>query len=125
MEGKWVPGWDPGLVASSSGVAELDCIFTTRAEGADSIWIINCYEPDRFYLEMYKVTPHHTVGKLCIQLSPLPANQTNADISYEYTSLGQAGDAFLQEFTSEWYVGFMQNWENALNHYLKTGSKIS
>ncbi len=31
------------------------------------------------------------------------------------------GDAFLEEFTTEFYAEFMQSWEKALNHYLQTG----
>lgn len=124
-EERWVPEWMPVFVASSSGTAELECIFVTPGEPYDSVWVINCYEPEKYYLEMYKVTPEHTVGKLCIKLSKSNDNETKADISYEYTSLGEGGDSFLNEFTSEYYVEFMQNWENALNHYLKTGEKIS
>lgn len=31
-EEKWVPGWKPAFVISSSGVAERDCIFQTAGE---------------------------------------------------------------------------------------------
>jgi hypothetical protein len=124
-EGKWVPGWDPEFVISSSGVAELDCIFQTFAEGQRSVWIMNRYEPERLYLEIYKIMPGHTVGKLRIQLSLIGEDETLADISYEYTSLGNAGDVFLKGFTAEYYSEFMQRWEKALNHYLKTGKRIA
>ena len=51
-------------------------------------------------------------------------NFTNANISYERTSIGSAGDAFMEEFAEEWYEGFMLEWERQMNHYLKTGRKI-
>ena len=86
-EEKWVPGWNPEFVISASGVAERDCVFQTSGEPERSVWIVNCYAPERFYVEMYKVTPEHTVGKLCIQLSLIKKGRTQADISYEYTSL--------------------------------------
>lgn len=123
QEEKWVHGWNPAYVLSFSGVAEPDCIFQTSGESANSVWIVNRHEPERFYVEMYKVTPEHTVGKLQIQLSLINEHETKADISYEYTSLGNSGDEFMKKFTTEYYVEFMKNWEQALNHFLERGEK--
>ena len=38
-----------------------------------------------------------------------------------HTSLGEAGDAFLETFTAPYYERFMREWESRLNHYLRTG----
>jgi len=121
----WVPGWDPTLVLSNSGVAEKDCIFVTRDTSHESIWVITGFEPEKYKLEMIKVTPGHTVGKLEIQLRPAGDDQTAAEIAYTYTALGPEGDDFLNLFTAQWNETFMQNWENAINHYLSTGTKLS
>ena len=53
------------------------------------------------------------------------SNKTRATISYEFTAIGLAGEKFLKEFTYEWYVDFMKNREKAMNHYLRTGTKIT
>jgi len=74
---------------------------------------------------MYKVTPGLTVGKLAISLTAQGTAGTRAQISYEFTSLGADGDAFLTEFTAEWYENFMQGWEAAINHYLETGEQLA
>lgn len=99
----WTPGWDPVKVISESGVAEKDCMFITRAEPMDAVWIITNHDPAALKLEMYKITPGHTVGKLEISLSGAGANTTHADISYEYTALDEPGEKFLQEFTAGFY----------------------
>ena len=65
------------------------------------------------------------MAKLEITLSHAAGNTTRADVSYEYTALTQAGEKFLEEFTGAWYENFMKEWEDALNHYLTTGSMIS
>ena len=110
-EEKWVPGWNPDFVKSFSGVAEHNCVFQTTEKSLSSVWIRDIgFEPERLYLEMYKVTPGHTVGQLCIQLFAHNQKQTKADISYEYTSLSETGDEFLKNFTSDYYIKFMQNW---------------
>jgi hypothetical protein len=125
MEMEWVPGWMPITVISESGVAEQECIFITPAQPQNSIWIVSKYDPDNFQLEMYKVTPGHTVAKLEISLSADDDNSTAARISYEFTAIGQKGEDFLREFTAEWYGKFMVDWENALNRYLAKSKKLS
>lgn len=121
----WTPGWAPVKVITNSGVAEPDCMFITPAEPNDAVWVVTRHDPAAFALEMYKVTPGHSVAKLEIKLSGAAGNTTRADVSYEYTALGESGEAFLREFTRAWYENFMKEWEDALNHYLTTGEKIS
>lgn len=121
----WTPGWDPIKVITTSGKVEPDCMFTTQAGTDIAVWIVTRHDPAAFALDMYKVTPGHTVAKLQIRLSRAAGNTTRADISYEYTALAQAGEMFLEQFTSDWYENFMKEWEDALNYYLTTGSRIS
>lgn len=124
----WAPGWSVDWVISTSGLAEQECMFQTPpAAGTEnaSIWIISRHEPEDFQVEMYKVTPGLTVGKLEISLTASGATGTSARVSYEFTSLGTDGDAFLATFTTEWYENFMRGWEAAMNHYLKTGELLA
>jgi len=121
-EHDWAPGWSTDWVISASGLVEQECMFQTPPRaGADnaSLWIITRHEPEAFKVEMYKVTPDHTVGKLAIALTAEGSSRTKAEISYEFTSLGPDGDAFLDDFTVEWYENFMRGWEAAINHYLE------
>jgi hypothetical protein len=128
-ETDWIPGWTTDWAISNSGVAEQDCIFQTPprpgAGGAASIWVITRHDADAFEVEMFKVTPEFTVGKLQISLSPLDKNVTNATITYEFTSLGPLGDTYLEGFTAQWYEKFMQVWEEQMNHYLETDELIA
>jgi hypothetical protein len=125
MEVEWVPGWMPITVISKSGVAEQECIFITPAQPQNSIWIVSKYDPANFQLEMYKVTPEHTVGKLEISLSANDEDCTAARISYEFTAIGPKGEEFLKEFTADWYGKFMVEWEDAMNRYLTKGKRLS
>ena len=127
-EGDWIPGWTTDWVISNSGVAEPDCMFQTPprpgAGGAASIWVITRHDAEAFEVEMFKVTPEFTVGKLQISLSAQGENGTLATISYEFTSLGPLGDTYLEGFTAQWYEEFMLVWEEQMNHYLETGELI-
>ena len=128
-EADWIPGWTTDWVISNSGVAEKDCIFQTPprpgAGGAASIWVITRHDADAFEVEMFKVTPEFTVGKLQISLSAQGQAGTSATIAYEFTSLGPHGDTYLEGFTAQWYEEFMQVWEEQMNHYLESGELIS
>ncbi len=126
-EWDWAPGWTTDWVITESGVAEQECLFQTPAregETTPSIWIITRHDPQAFEVKMYKVTPDQTVGKLEISLEADGKSATHAKIAYQFTSLGPAGDKFLEGFTSAWYKEFMQIWEKAMNHYLKTGKLL-
>ena len=125
MEEKWVPGWRTEKVFTKTGVVENDCMFITPSESQNSIWIVTKHDPITFQLEMYKVTPEHTISKLEISLSGEGNNATKAKISYEITAIGSVGEQFLMEFTNKWYVNFMEDWEKEMNHYLSTGKKIA
>ena len=48
------------MVISKSGIAELDCAFTTKADPIDAIWYISKYEPENDFVEMIKITPNIT-----------------------------------------------------------------
>ena len=127
-EADWIPGWTTDWVLSNSGVAEQDCIFQTpprpgAGEGA-SIWVITRHDADAFEVEMFKVTPGFTVGKLQISMSAQSRTLTNVTIAYEFTSLSPLGDTYLEGFTAEWYEKFMRVWEAQMNHYLETGALI-
>ena len=127
-EADWIPGWTTDWVISNSGVAEQNCIFQTPprpgAGGAASIWVITRHDAGAFEVEMFKVTPGFTVGKLQISLSAQGKTGTNATIVYEFTSLGLLGDTYLEGFTAQWYEKFMHVWEEQMNHYLETGELI-
>jgi hypothetical protein len=122
-EADWIPGWDPLLVVSASGLAESDCVFKTSASPADAIWYVTRHEPAAGYVEMIKVTPEVTACRLTIRLRRTPGG-CEADVTYTHTSLGPQGDEFVHAFTEPSYVRAMQLWEARMNHYLVHGTAL-
>ena len=123
LEADWIEGWDPVSVWSESGVAEPDCVFTTPSDGGDAVWYITRHESEAGEVEMLKISPGVTACKVVIKLTP-SAIGTDAEVTYSHTSLGPAGDVFVDAFTSEYYGQFMRDWESRLNHYLTTGNML-
>lgn len=120
---EWADDWLPELVISSSGIAERDCVFTTPDKPGKAIWYVTRHEPENRFVEMLKIVPGVTACRLEIQLTP-NGDECFADVTYSHTSIGAAGDEFVAGFTADSYQKFMQAWENELNHFLKTGSRL-
>jgi hypothetical protein len=117
-EAEWIRGWDPLLVLSRSGVVEADCVFLTEEEPENAVWYVTRHEEAS--LEMIRITPGVTACRVNVELSAV-ASGTEAKITYMHTSLGEAGDEFLETFTAPYYEQFMRDWESRLNHFLRTG----
>lgn len=124
-ETEWCPGWDPIVVYSESGLAEPDCVFVTGDGEVASTWFITRYDPEAGRVEMIKHTPGVNIVKLDISLEAVTGKTTRATIRYSHTALSNAGDRALEAFTAESYATAMQAWEQAMNHYLKTGELLT
>jgi hypothetical protein len=122
-EREWVRGWEPTLVLSRSGVAELDCVFTTRSGDGEAVWTVTEYVPPS-RIEFVKVVPDEGVTRIAIALEPGGAG-TLASVTYTLTGLGPAGDTAVAAFTPERYRQFMETWEAELNHFLAHGEKLA
>lgn len=123
-EADWIEGWDPVLVLSETGLAEPDCVFVTGSADQRAIWFISRHEPLRGEVEMLKIVPEVTACRLTICLKPA-SHGCDAAVTYAHTSLGPKGDAFVKDFTEDFYARFMRDWESRLNHYLRTGERLS
>lgn len=122
-EADWIKGWDPPLILSESGVAESDCVFVTLADPHNAIWYVTQHDAGRGFVEMIKITPGVTACRLKIELVET-GRGTDATVTYMHTSLGPEGDAYVEGFTTQYYAGFMRDWEARLNHYLTTGERL-
>jgi len=121
----WCENWNPKVVYSNSGVVEKDCIFITPHNDSDIVWIVTDFDMAKGHLEMFYLVPGVLVNKLEIQVTAITENKTKASLVYSKTSLGEAGDKILDEFTIEEYNTMMDSWEKAMNHYLETGEMLT
>ena len=123
-ETEWVNDWRPKLVLSDSGLAEPGCIFITPGIPEDALWLMTEYDSQAFRLEIMKMIPGVVVGRITVALAADGDDGCTADITYAYTSISDHGDRALEEFTDEHFRGFMVTWEQELNHFLKTGTRL-
>lgn len=125
-EADWVPDWQYRLIYSESGLAELGCVFITpNDDGSETIWQVIEYDPVAFKIAFAWFTAGQLVAQIRIQLAAKPPRETAAHIRYTYTSLSEEGSSLVDHYDRRWFEHKMKSWEAALNHYLRTGRKIS
>jgi len=133
-EDDWLPGWQYRLIYSDSGVAELGCVFTTpnppasaahSAATSETTWIVTDYDPAAFRIAYVWINPGYVITELRIQLAAIEKGATRTHIRYRYTSLSPEGNRELEGYDQKWFEARMQNWETTINHYLRTGKRMS
>ena len=125
-EGDWAPGWKYRLVFSESGVAEPGCVFATPNEdGTETTWMVTNYDPAAFSIAFAWVNPGLVATQLMISLERHAQDTTDARIRYVYTGLSPNGNREVERYSQAWFREQMEDWEAAINHYLKTGQLIS
>lgn len=119
----WIPDWSCTMIHSTSGVAELGCVFT-RDRG--ETWITTRYEPPT-RIDYTIVTPGLVARTLTFELTPSgtpDAPTTTAALRSTATALSAAGEADVLGWTAAdqqrmWTLRVAQ-----ANHYLRTGTLL-
>ena len=124
-EADWIDGWEYEIIHSNSGLAELNCVFTTpNQDDSKTIWQITRYDTVNYNIEFVRVTPKESIVKININLDPIQKNVTKAIISYKYTGLNEVQNNFIRNELPRTFKSNMLYWESAINHYLNTGEKL-
>jgi hypothetical protein len=116
----WIPDWSCTMVHSTSGVAELGCLFT-RERG--ETWITTRYEPPT-RIDYTIVLPGLAVRTLSIALTPTGPRTTSAALRTTATALGPDGVEEVRGWTADHQRELWRLREAQLNHYLSTGNLL-
>jgi hypothetical protein len=122
-EKKWEDKWDPVILYPVSGRTEEGMVFTTPAQDKHEVvytWIVSKFNPDLRLIE-YIVSTYHRVWIISVGCEALSDIQTRATIRYTYTSLTPLGNTLNKQAIMKMYERDLKDWEEAINHYLKTG----
>jgi hypothetical protein len=124
-EKDWLEGWDFKMIHSVSGLIEKDCVFTTAHHGKfETVWQVTQYDTEKYLIEFLRVTPEENIVKINIHLKELGSSKTEVVIDYQFTSLCEAQNNFIDEELHSSFNASMQWWEKAINHYLLKGEML-
>ncbi|KAA3614961.1 MAG: hypothetical protein D8M58_10940 [Calditrichaeota bacterium] len=124
-EKEWLDGWDCKMIHSKSGIIEKNCVFTTPHHGeSETVWHVTNYDPEKYEIEFFRVTPNETTVRINIKLSSKSNSQTNTYIEYLYTALNEQQNEIIKYNLENSFIESMLWWESAINHFLKTGKML-
>jgi hypothetical protein len=121
-EGLWSEDWSPVHHYPEGGVPEEGAVFTT-AEGprGGRVWTILDYTPTQHRIAYLSLAPGYLHIWISIDCRATGEGNTEADITYIYTALSDAGRAYLAKMNEAAFREQVRHWEHAINHYLRSG----
>jgi hypothetical protein len=125
-EAEWAEGWSAKVLFAESGVAEENGVYTTQHAGEeDALWLVSHLDPATHWIEFVYLMPRRQIVKLGIWLHPRPDGTTDLEVQYVRTGITPEGNAQLQApAAAERFRAMMDDWEQSLNHYLRTGRML-
>jgi hypothetical protein len=125
-EQEWAAGWEPELLYPASGSVEEHMVFRTRSHHGhepDCTWTVSRYHPGQAFIE-YTVFAPERLWRIAVQCREESGGEaTGAVITYTYTGLTENGNAINGRALEKMYHRDLKDWEEAINHYLKTGER--
>src|SRR5262249_57429491 len=123
-ERAWADGWDPTILHAAPEPGAGTVFVTRHAGRADTLWLLEEYDPARHRVRYVRVTPGSDVTELAIALEAAGADRTSATVSYTYTGFTPTGNALVDDMTEEHYAHRLRQLATALNHFLTTGQLL-
>jgi len=114
-ERRWAgPSWDP-IYAIPDAVhhdSAPGTVFTTEGDGGAAIWIVLDRREDG--MRYARVAPDRIAGMITVSCAQAAsADETQVTVTYDVTSLGPGGAAFVDELKTD-YDGFLQSWRREI-----------
>lgn len=113
-ERRWAgESWDPVYalpVAAGDGSAP-GTVFTTESDGGRATWIV--LERRDGGLRYARIAPDRIAGTVDVRCVESPPGETEVTVTYDLTSLGPEGRAFVEELSAG-YDAFLAHWRDAI-----------
>ena len=124
-EAEWLDGWEYTMIYSESGLVEEGAVFTTPSgDEPDTVWVVTRHDPVERIVEFARVTHGSRACLLRAVVRPKEPGRSAVDVSYTYTGLTAAGNAFIDNLTEESFLRAVTFWERSMNHWLATGERL-
>jgi hypothetical protein len=109
----WVPGWKPEYLHPRDGSITDGAVFTTRADGHTTYWLVTRWDPAALTARYARITPALHAADVEIRCSA-DDDGTAVTVRYRLTALTDEGAAAVEEWTAGWFAEHMETWESLL-----------
>lgn len=113
----WIREWDPRYLHPASGETQQGMVFTTGAGDDLTYWGLVDYDPQRHRARYARVTPASRFGFVEVACTAQGAG-TRVEVTYTFTALTDAGNAFLEQFTEASFSGLIEDWKAKIEAWL-------
>lgn len=125
-EKDWAYGWNPEVIYPSNTLVAEQMVFQTQGglHGSSEpyTWVVVNYKPADHWIE-YMVSASERLWFIRVTCTA-EDNQTSATVTYSYTGLTADGDRKNAASLNSIFSSDLRDWETAINHYLKTGTRL-
>lgn len=127
-ERDWAEGWNPRVVWPDDEIVRERMVFLVRhshGDGHDTMWVVSQYDQRQAVIE-YTVYAPESVHWILIRCSATEDGEsTEAEISYTYVGTSESARLRNKQDLEAMYRHDLKEWEHAINHYLRTGKRLS
>ena len=117
----WVPGWSPEYLHPASGETQAGMVFRTGAGEELALWSCLDWQPEAWRVRYARVTPASRFGFVEVVCREAPGGRTQASVSYRFTALNAAGEAYLDGLTEEAFTAMVEDWQVKIDAWLARG----
>lgn len=114
----WIREWDPKYLHPATGETQQGMVFTTGAGDDLTFWALVDYDPQRHRVRYARVTPASRFGFVEVACTAQGAG-TRVEVTYTFTALTNAGNAFLEQFGEEAFRKMIEGWKALLVDWLR------
>jgi hypothetical protein len=119
-EEEWIPGWECETVWSQSGYNEEGAIFrTTKPYGTELFWTTLQYDISKRVVDFLITAPHLYMCRYKIVISGTGDGFISLRFAQVFTSISEAGNAFLKRYKSEDFAERLKRLEELINRHLQ------
>jgi hypothetical protein len=127
-EREWAEGWNPTIVWPTDEVVLERMVFLVRSAHGDAretMWVVSRYDEARALVEYIVFEPEsvHWIRIRC--RSAEDENGTEAAVTYTYVGTTESARRRNARALASMYRHDLKDWETAINHYLRTGERLS
>ena len=117
-EKAWAPGWDPEYLHPADGAAQAGMVFRTRIDGEDTLWTLARLEPAVGAADYVRCTPASRTATVSVRCAPVAPGHCEVTVTYEFTGLSEAGNAWVRSMDAARYAAFIGSWKAAIEAML-------
>ena len=119
-EEEWIPGWECETVWSHSGYNEEGAIFrTTNPYGTELFWTTLQYDMSKRLVDFLITAPHLYMFRFKIEISVNGDGFLKMTFTQVFTSISEAGNAFLERYKREDFAERLKRLEELINRHLQ------